>query len=62
MPWTGQSFKSRHNKKLSDVAAEAAARQANAMLRSGVSEGIAIATANKRAGKLEAISKNARRG
>ena len=52
MPWTGQQFASRHNKKLKGSAANSAARQANAMLRSGVPEGIAIATANKHANKL----------
>jgi uncharacterized protein YdaT len=52
MPWTAKSFASRHNKKLIGTGAAAdAARQANAMLRSGVDEGIAIATANKRANK-----------
>ena len=54
MPWTGAEFASRHNKKLKGGAAKAAARQANAMLKSGVPEGLAIATANKRAGKLRA--------
>ena len=62
MPWTAQSFRSRHNKSLSDVAAEHAARMANAMLARGVSEGIAIATANKRVGTLESITKRSRRG
>lgn len=47
MPWTPQSFRSRHNKSLSPSKAKKAAAMANAMLRSGTSEGIAIATANK---------------
>ena len=49
MPWTAKTFKSRHNKKLSGGQASKAAAMANAMLRSGVPEGEAIATANKRA-------------
>jgi uncharacterized protein YdaT len=51
MPWTGESFASKHNKKLSGAAAGKAAAQANAMLKAGVPEGIAIATANKHANK-----------
>lgn len=49
MPWTGKSFRSKHNHKLSSAQANKAAKQANAMLRSGVPEGVAIATANKHA-------------
>lgn len=52
MPWTGKQFASRHNKKLSGVVAGKAAAQANAILRSGAPEGVAIATANKRADKM----------
>lgn len=51
MPWSGKSFASKHNKKLPPAAAKKAARQANAMLRAGVPEGEAIATANKHADK-----------
>jgi uncharacterized protein YdaT len=51
MPWSGKSFGSKHNKKLPLAAAKSAARQANAMLKAGVPEGEAIATANKRADK-----------
>lgn len=51
MPWTGPGFAAKHNKKLHGKAAEKAANQANAMLKSGVPEGIAIATANKHANK-----------
>lgn len=51
MPWTGKSFAAKHNKKLSGSAAAKAAAQANAILKSGASEGVAIATANKYAGK-----------
>ena len=49
MPWDSKSFAARHNKKLSPEAAAKAARMANAMLRAGVPEGEAIATANARA-------------
>lgn len=52
MPWTGQEFGSRHNHAASPAQAASGARQANAMLRSGVPEGIAIATANKRIAKM----------
>lgn len=51
MPWTAKSFKSRHNKGLSAGEAKKAAKQANAVLRSGVPEGEAIAIANKQAKK-----------
>jgi uncharacterized protein YdaT len=51
MPWTGKEFASRHNKKLKGARAKKAASMANAMLRSGTDEGIAIATANKYANK-----------
>ena len=49
MPWTAQTFKARYNKKLSLAQALKASEMANAMMRSGASEGVAIATANKRA-------------
>lgn len=52
MPWSAKSFKSKHNKKLPPGAAKKAASQANAMLRAGVPEGEAIATANKHADKM----------
>lgn len=47
MPWDAKSFASRHNKKLKGAAAKKAAAQASAMVREGVPEGVAIATANK---------------
>lgn len=47
MPWTGKTFAERHNRKLKGAAAAKAAEQATAMVREGVPEGIAIATANK---------------
>lgn len=47
MPWTADQFRSRHNKGLSDAQAAKAASMANAMLKGGTPEGIAIATANK---------------
>lgn len=52
MPWSGQEFGSRHNHAASPAQAAAGASQANAMLKAGVPEGIAIATANKRIAKL----------
>ena len=49
MPWTAETFRASHNKSLSPARAAMAARIANAMLKSGVPEGEAIATANARA-------------
>jgi Uncharacterized protein conserved in bacteria (DUF2188). len=49
MPWDARTFRSRHNKKLTLAQALKASEMANAMMRSGASEGVAIATANKRA-------------
>ena len=51
MPWTGPQFAVKHNKKLKGETASRAAAQATAMIKSGVPEGIAIATANKHAAK-----------
>lgn len=48
MPWTPEQFRARHNRKLSLAEALSASRQAEAMMRGGVPEGEAIATANKR--------------
>jgi uncharacterized protein YdaT len=48
MPWTARSF-AKHNHKLKGKALSKAASMATAMVKSGVDEGIAIATANKRA-------------
>lgn len=48
MPWDAASFASKHNHKLAGTpGADVAARQATAMVRKGVPDGIAIATANK---------------
>lgn len=47
MPYTAQSFASRHDRKLKGKAASTAARMANAMEKAGVPVGEAIATANK---------------
>ena len=47
MPWDAKSFASKHNHKLYGRAAEKAAAQATAMVKAGVNEGVAIATANK---------------
>jgi uncharacterized protein YdaT len=52
MPWSGKSFKDKHNHGLSRGVANKAAKQATAMVKSGVNEGIAIATANKHASEL----------
>lgn len=52
MPWDAKSFAARHNKKLHGKAAERAAAQATAMVKAGVPEGIAIATANKTGDRL----------
>jgi uncharacterized protein YdaT len=49
MPWTGKSFAASHNHSLTGKAADKAARIATAMVKRGVPEGEAIATANKRA-------------
>lgn len=49
MPWTAESFKAKHAKGLTDAQASRAASMANAMLKSGTDEGVAIATAIKRA-------------
>lgn len=47
MPWDAKSFEQKHNHKLKGAAASKAAAQASAMVRSGVPERVAIATANK---------------
>jgi hypothetical protein len=52
LPWTGKTFASRHNKSLSSGEAAKAASQASAMVKAGVPDGIAIATANKHINKL----------
>lgn len=57
MPWTPSEFRKKHNAKLSDAQASKAAEMANAMLRSGVPEGIAIATANKHAENMGKMPK-----
>ena len=51
MPWTAESFRREHNKKLSLGAARHAATQATAMIAHRVPEGTAIATANRYANK-----------
>lgn len=51
MPWDAKSFASRHNHGLSGAGAKKASSMANAILRSGAPEGVAIATANKYANK-----------
>lgn len=49
MPWTAKTFRQRHNRKLSPVQAKKAAKIATGMVKAGVDEGMAIATANARA-------------
>lgn len=49
MPWTGTQFRMRHAKHLTPKQAARAATIANAMLRGGAEEGVAIATGIKRA-------------
>jgi uncharacterized protein YdaT len=49
MPWTGPEFRARHAHKLSPAQAAKAASMANAMLKDGTDEGVAIATAIKHA-------------
>lgn len=46
MPWSAQSFKSKHNKKLSPKHAQHAASVANAVLRRTGDEGQAIRVGN----------------
>jgi uncharacterized protein YdaT len=53
MPWDAESFAGRHNKKLHGAAASKAAEQATAMVKAGVPEGIAIATANKTGNRMQ---------
>lgn len=48
MPWTPDSFRTRHAKHLTPAQAKKAAAMANAMLKGGADEGMAIATAIKR--------------
>ena len=56
MPWTGRTFAERHNKKLKGPAAEKAAEMATAMVKEGVPEGMAIATASKHGNKMRRLS------
>lgn len=51
MPFTGKTFSARHNKSMQSqpTVATKAAQMANAMIKGGTPEGVAIATANKRA-------------
>ena len=48
MPWTAKTF-AKHNSHLHGKALSKAASIARAMVKRGVDEGVAIATANKRA-------------
>lgn len=62
MPWTGASFREKHNKGLKGAAADKAAKQATAMVKSGVPEGEAIATANKEARRRRMLHDHPRSG
>ncbi len=59
MPYSAESFREKHNKKLKGAAAAKAAEMATAMEREGVDPGIAIATANKHGNKM--MSRSERR-
>lgn len=56
MPWDAKSFK-KHNHSLNPSEAKSAAKQATAILESGVPEGEAIAIANKRVNRLRKSGK-----
>ena len=45
MPWTGKQFQGRHDKAATPMQATRESRLANAMLKSGAPESVAIATA-----------------
>lgn len=62
MPWTGEEFREKHNHKLGPAQADKAAKIATAMVGRGVDEGVAIATANKRAGVHKRANKLKSRG
>lgn len=62
MPWTASSFRSRHNHKLTTAQASQAAKIANGMIKRGVDEGVAIATANKQAKGARKSSDQRREG
>lgn len=49
MPWSAPQFKERHDKAATPKQAARESKLADAMLRSGASEGVAIATAIDRA-------------
>lgn len=53
MPWSPKEFKDSHAKHLTDSQAKKASEMANAMLKNGTDEGIAIATAIKQAKKYK---------
>lgn len=57
MPWTGKTFAEKHNHKLHGAQANKAAAIATAMVKSGVPDGIAIATANKRSNASKLYTK-----
>ncbi len=61
MPWTGKTF-AKHNQGLSPHDAGKAAKQANAVLKSTGDEGLAIAVANKHAGRSRVGNRYAKKG
>lgn len=61
MPWSSGSFRSKHNHKLRGAAAGKAASMANAMIREGVPEDTAIATANKKGDQMMRSGANRRK-
>jgi hypothetical protein len=58
MPWkSGKAFASKHNKKLTGAAADVAKSQAEALIKKGIPEGEAIATANKTGDRVQSRHK-----
>lgn len=57
MPWTPGEFAERHNHQLSAAGAAKVSSIANAIIRSGGDEGVAIAVANKYANRHHAKMK-----
>lgn len=62
MPWTGNSFRDKHNHGITTAVASKAAKQANAILKKTGDEGLAIAVANRDAKKSSATSRYRHKG
>lgn len=58
MPWDAESYSRKHNHKLKGEAAKKSAEQATAMVKEGVPEGEAIATANKTGDRIQRRYRN----